>query len=268
MQKKWLRWLHFGSTGWFVIAILFMLIIALRQAGVNWLVIFSLSGYSVVTAVLLVSLYLFAVFKGVNRSSSLIQEHPLTNSVAYLAFYDACPLLGAVAGLAAFTNLDNALQGLVYVCLGTFSVTFAVWIIIDPLISAAEGMLPETRKHKQQRLELAREQKMLHQKQKQQMIEELSQKAAHQHQQWQKEFEPDAQTLAALAFRAKTGDCGAQGEIVNIGLKAWQKGGLECMNCLREMAINKYREQFGSVSQYDYISSFWNGVGHWRTGIN
>lgn len=268
MQKKWLRWLHFGSTGWFVFAILFMLIIALRQAGVNWLVIFSLSGYSVVTAILLVSLYLFAVFKGVNRSSTLIQEHPLTNSVVYLVFYDACPLLGALAGLAAFTNLDNFLQGLVYVCLGTFSVTFAVWIIIDPLLSVAEGMLPETRKHKQQRLEQARQQKMLLQKQKQQMIEELSEKAALRLQQWQKEFEPDAEVLASLAFSAKTGDFAAESEIVNLGLKAWQKGGLECMNCLREMAINKYRAKFGSVSQYDYISSFWNGVGHWRTGIN
>ena len=96
--KKTSKLVHFFSTIWFVLSAAYVFVLVLLQAGKSWWVITSLSSYSVLMAFLLISLYLFAVFRGVSRSQKSLIEHPLTTSVYYSFFYDVSPFLGALAG--------------------------------------------------------------------------------------------------------------------------------------------------------------------------
>ena len=97
-QQNRKKMLHFSSTAWFMLCVGYILVLALRQAGFNWWVIFSLSGYSAVLVFLLISLYLFAIYRGIDRSQKIEKEHPLTSTSYYKVFYDISPLLGIVAG--------------------------------------------------------------------------------------------------------------------------------------------------------------------------
>jgi len=99
------KWLHFASTGWFMLCVGYILVSALRQAGVHWWVIFSLSGFSAIFVFLLIGLYLFAIFRGVDRNQKIEIEHPLTNTNYYLAFYDISPLLGGFAISAQWVSV-------------------------------------------------------------------------------------------------------------------------------------------------------------------
>ena len=93
-----LKRVHLASTVWFIVCVGHILVLALRQAGVNWWVVFSLSGYGVLIVLLLISLYLFAIFRGVARSQKTEIEHPLTTTIYYSVFYDISPFLGLLAG--------------------------------------------------------------------------------------------------------------------------------------------------------------------------
>ena len=97
---KKLKSIHVASTAWFVLSVGYILVFALRQAGFQWWIIFSLSGHSVLIAFLLVSLYSFALFKGVSRNQLIEAEHPLTSTNYYMMFYVAIPFLGGLAGWA------------------------------------------------------------------------------------------------------------------------------------------------------------------------
>ena len=82
--KKILKLLHIAGTGWFVLCVAALLVIVLREAQVRWWVIFSLSGYSAVFCFVLISLYLFAIFRGTVRNAKTDSQHPLTSSISYM----------------------------------------------------------------------------------------------------------------------------------------------------------------------------------------
>jgi hypothetical protein len=64
-KRRALKLVHIGGMAWFVLCMGYILLSALRQAGLHWWVIFSLAGHSAVVVFLLISLYLFARFRGV-----------------------------------------------------------------------------------------------------------------------------------------------------------------------------------------------------------
>ena len=105
--RRALKWIHVASTVWFVLCVVYVLILALHQAGFNWWVIFSLSGHSLIAAFLLVSLYLFAFFRGVKGAQQIEVEHPLTSAPAYMGFYVAAPLIGGLAGLLGMAGRNQ-----------------------------------------------------------------------------------------------------------------------------------------------------------------
>ena len=85
--RKTLKSIHLASTIWFMACIVYLLVLALHQAGFNWWVIFSLSGHSALLIFLLVSLYLFALFGGAGgKGQRETIEHPLTSTGFYMAF--------------------------------------------------------------------------------------------------------------------------------------------------------------------------------------
>ena len=97
-RRDELKKAHIAGTVWFALAVSYIFVLALRQAGVRWWVVFSLSGHGVLIVAVLVSLYLFAIFRGISSSQNVEIEHPLTSSTYYAAFYLLTPFLGGLAG--------------------------------------------------------------------------------------------------------------------------------------------------------------------------
>jgi hypothetical protein len=149
--KRILKRIHLVATVWLILCIGYLLASSLRQAGLQWWLVFSLSGYSTAVIFLVVSLYLFAFFRGAGRGSYVEIEHPLTSAGCYVAFYVLAPLLGGL--LAAMQTAGTLETGrfLFSIARDTLATTFVVWIVVDPLLGAAEALLPASRKHRAER---------------------------------------------------------------------------------------------------------------------
>lgn len=150
--KVMLRRIHAVATVWFVVCVGYLIAVGLRQAGFNWWLVFSLSGYSASMLLLLVCLYLFAFVHGIHGARRSEAEHPLTGTVCYIFLYVSIPLLG---GLCAAAGTDDALGTsvhLIHVATVTLKATFIAWIVVDPLLGLMEMDLPASRSHRAERL--------------------------------------------------------------------------------------------------------------------
>ncbi|MHC4495602.1 MAG: hypothetical protein ACYSYM_07250 [Planctomycetota bacterium] len=150
-RRDELRITHIASTIWFILCVGYILTLALRQAGVRWWVVFSLSGHGVLIALVLVSLYLFAIVRGISSSQKVHVEHPLTSTIYYAVFYVTTPFLGTLAGCLGMIGVKTINQFLLGIAVGTLWVTFLVWVMVDPVIGLLEMLLPASRKHRVQR---------------------------------------------------------------------------------------------------------------------
>ncbi|MHC4323115.1 MAG: hypothetical protein ACYSUX_02460, partial [Planctomycetota bacterium] len=150
-RRDELRFTHIASTAWFILTVGYILITALRQAGIHWWVVFSLSGHGVLIIMVLISLYLFAIYRGISSSQKVHVEHPLTSTIHYAVFYVSAPFLGCLAGLLGMIGIDSTQQFLLGVAMGTLGTTFLVWVVVDPLIGLIELVLPRSRKNRAER---------------------------------------------------------------------------------------------------------------------
>jgi len=260
-KRQILKLIHVISTCWFGLCVGYVLILGLRQAGVHWWVIFSLSGHSAVFVFLLLSLYLFAIFRGNARSQIIEQEHPLTSTYYYMVFYGTVPFLGGLAGVAGVIGLEGIQQCMLGVAYGTMGATFCVWIIVDPAIGVIENLLPSGRRHRKARLEQVRLQKEKKEREKQLLLEKLQLEENELRGKLQKELEPLSLKLCEL-FSDNGGNLEEREcEVVDIGVRAWQIGGLACMQQLYEMSMQQRKCE--EVSTIDYVSRWWDGIGDW-----
>jgi len=254
---------HFASTAWFVLCTGYILVLALRQAGFRWWVIFSLSGYSTLLILLLVSFYLFAVFRGIDRTQKIEIEHPLTSTTYYTMFYDTIPLLGCVAGCVGMTGSGKISELSSGIALGTLAVTFLVWIVIDPVIGFLEKLLPASRKHRIRRLLQAKALRQQRQQEQNVLLEEALAMEERNRQRWQQALRPYSEKLARLLSN-QIDSKQTENEAVSIGANAWQIGGLNCMRQLYSMTIEQYKKDFQNPMDVNYLSSWWDGIGSWR----
>jgi hypothetical protein len=261
-ENRILKRIHFASTAWFVACAAFLLVLAMRQAGAGWWLIFSLSGYSLILTFVLVSIYLFAVYRGVVRSD-ISQEYPLTSSVSYMAFYDLCPFLGAAAGLLSGAAQAGMKDLLSTVAMGSLATTFFVWVIVDPAIGLVEMCLPASRRLRRARLEAARQERQARQLESERMLEDLQRREALHYQQWQPVLEPMAERLAAILEADQLALTRNEAEAVELGAAAWRLGGLACMRRLHEMARAEH-VRHSSTRVVDYVAIWWDGIGTWR----
>jgi hypothetical protein len=263
-SKDTIRIIHMASTAWFMLCTGYVFILAMWQAGFNWLVIFSLSGYWALITVLLVSLYLFAVFRGTGPGPSMEKEHPLTSTAYYMAFYISTPFLGAIAGLLSMIGETGINLPLGRLAMGTIIATFLTWIAVDPITGLLELLTPQPRRHRAERLAQALIQKQLEQENRKKILARLSEQERENERLWKEAFAPQAERLARLL----ASDCNefskAEKEALNIGVEAWTKGGLICMRYLRNMAADIFKQQYGERQFVDYISAWWDGIGRWR----
>jgi len=149
--KRILKRIHLVATAWFVVCVGYLLATALRQAGLQWWLVFSLSGYSTLLIFLLVSLYVFAFVRGADRNGCVELEHPLTSADCYLGFYVSAPLLGGLAAVLGAGGAWETRNFPLSVAVGTLGTTFLVWIVLDPLIGVVELLLPASRRCRAER---------------------------------------------------------------------------------------------------------------------
>jgi len=263
-KRRILKLIHFLSTAWFALCAGYVLIIALRQAGVRWWVIFSLSGHSIVLLFLLVSLYLFAVFRGAARGQKYIQEHPLSSTGYYMLFYGAVPFLGGLAGVIGEFEYGNLSQSMLAVVYGTMGATFLVWIVIDPAIGIIEMLLPSSRQHRKERLQKIRELREQQQQEREFLLKELKEREKVQYSERQKLLQPLSGRLLELVFHNGDNWRERENKAIDIGVKAWQIGGLSGMQQLHEMTMSQYKSKKQEIPEIDYITLWWDGIGSWQ----
>jgi hypothetical protein len=263
-QRRALRRIHLLSTVWFIACIGYILVLKLREAGLQWWQI-SLSGPSLALVVfLLVSLYLFALYRGIGEAQKIEIEHPLTTTGYYMALYVAAPLLGGLAGILGGLGVTKQIQFLLGVALGTLGTTFVVWVGIDPIVGMVEMLLPTSRKHRTERLAQAEAQRRARQEKRDHLLAEAIAREERDRQQWHQKLRLQAQRLAVLLTCNATDLPHAEREAVDIGAEAWRLGGLTCMRQLREMTIQVRKEKRSNETPADYLSYWWDGIGDWR----
>lgn len=261
--RKLLKLLHITGTLWLALCAAFLLVLALRQAGVGWWVVFSLSGFSSVVFFFLLCIYLFAIFRGVVRKQ-MAREHPLTTSPAYILFYDLCPLLGTLAGLCSIRimSVPSPLEILSIITEGTLTMTFLVWILGDPVISMAEGFLPSSAASRQQRLTLEIQDKQQREEEKQRLLEQIHSFDQTAKEQWNHALLP----LAGELVNHLTEGLPTRNEIrqkaVELGARAWQLGGIACMQYLLRLVNQQLQERKQEPNLH--LAFVWDGIGKWR----
>lgn len=263
-RRKVLKLVHFASAAWFTLSVGYILVFALWQAGKSWWVIVSLSGYSALVVFLLISLYLFAIFRGVARSQKTEIEHPLTTTIYYSVFYDTSPFLGLLAGGLGAIGVSRITDYLLVVAIGSFWVTFLVWIIVDPAAGLIEMLLPASREHRRKRLAQAETMREKERLAKQRLLAEVQAKEELEWVRWGEVLRPYAEKLAALVTSGEIAEKDRETRAVDIGVSAWQMGGLNCMRRLHSMAMEICGRENQNAMIFDYISNWWDGIGSWR----
>lgn len=284
--RRALRRTHLLSTAWFIACISYVLVSVLHDVGFRWWVIFSLSGQAALVIFLLVSLYLFALYRGMGEAQKIEVEHPLTTTHYYMAFYVAAPLLGGLAGLLGMLGEPQLARFLLGVALGTLGTTFVVWVVVDPVAGMVEMFLPASRRHRAERLAQAEAQRRARQEKREHLLAEAFAREEREHRQWQSQLQQQAQHLADLLTRETQDWARAEQEAVDIGAQAWRLGGLGCMRQLHDMTIQAIqgprtatdgrdhpnvdgpnRRSASAVlpePPRDFLSYWWDGIGDWR----
>lgn len=264
-QRETLKVIHFLSTLWFVFSTSCMLLLAMIKAGRSWWFIVFVSSYSTLLVIMLIGLYLFAIFRSKARSQKEEAEHPLTTTLWYIYFYDISPFIGTFAGGIVALEHGPSTELLLVTCAGSFWATFLVWIIIDPIVWMGERLLPSSYVNRQKRLaevKVLREQADFAKKRTLSEVE-ANEKLEQDH--WTNYLLPYAQKLSCLSVFDDAISDRSKGEVADMGVKAWQMGGLNCMQQLHSMAIELCRQKSQNMEIDDYISVMWDGIGSWRS---
>jgi len=265
VRLKIFRAVHFVSTGWFILCVGYVVVLALRQVGLDWWVIVSLSGHWMLTVLLLVSVYLFAIFRGIGSGHSLKAEHPLTSTDYYMVFYDISPFLGALGGALGFLGTDRVSQFAAGVSVGTLLTTFLVWVIVDPAVGFVESMLPASRRCRLGRVAEARALRVEREQQRQRLLAELLARDRQNRCAWERTLQPLAKELAEVLTHDTSDAREAESRVVALGARAWQTGGLDCMRQLHSMTLVECGHKDSGRRTSDYLSAWWDGIGSWRS---
>lgn len=261
-MQRLLKRIHIMGTAWFMVCAAALLVISLRQAGVNWWLIFSISGYSMVLFIFLLVFYLFALFRGVVRAQCA-EEHPLSTSPAYLFFYDSAPFLGAIAGWVSSFGISDVMAVARMVTEGTLGMTFVTWVVIDSAVGMVEASLPGSIHHRSRRLAETRAEKRRIQKENEEMLQSLELKERQMHQHWEQTFRESAVELAQL-YSSPNADLGRIQELTaETGAKAWRVGRISCMRFVHQMILDEMTCKPGGYD-VDYAALWWDGIGTWR----
>lgn len=263
-EHRLIKFVHLIGLVWLALCLFYILALTLRFAGVQWWVIFSLSGYSALLVSLLVSLYLFAVYRNVSRTQRIEVEHPLTTSDYYIFFYVAAPFLGGSTACFGGIGETTISEFLLEISIASLGTAFLVWVILDPAAGCIEVLLPAGRRHRTERLTQAKAERERRQQDRQRLLAEVLQRDELNLRNRQELLAPLAEKLAELLMVQSEDFGSAEERAAEIGVKAWQIGGLSCMKQLRDTTMTTYRKIHTDQPVNDYIAAWWDGIGNWR----
>jgi hypothetical protein len=265
LSNQGVKNLHLAGTLWFVVSVGFILAMGLRRAEFDWWVIFALSGPYAVILFVLVSLYLFALYRGGKPAQAHAHEHPLTASEYYLVLHTSAPLLGAFAGLLHATLYPQSMdESVLSIALGTFYVTFASWVILDPILASLETFTPRGRVHRAKRIEKQRAERLEKQTNRDALLEVLIQKETENEAIWTQTLAPYVPELCDLLNTSQSEFSNAEKRAAEIAIEAWRLGGLSCMQFLHSKTLAVYQEKHPNRPLADYIMHWWDGIGAWQ----
>jgi hypothetical protein len=158
-------------------------------------------------------------------------------------------------------GIGNFLLG---VALGTLGTTFLVWVIIDPIASLFETLLPASRRHRFERLATVKAQREKQKADQQCLLAEVTANEELNQRCWREMLKPQAEELAGLLTADISNFKQAERRAIDIGVRAWQIGGLGCMRQLRNMALAMGKHKYHDLALIDYIPGWWDGIGTWR----
>lgn len=262
-MNRWLKRIHIVGTLWFLLCAATLLVISLRQAGLSWWVVFSLSGYGAVLFIFLAVIYAFAIYRGVVRAQCAV-EHPLSTTPMYLFFYDVAPFLGTIAGLFGCVGVTDISLVFRMAVEGSVGMTFFVWVVIDTTIGLTESFLPASRKARLERLAALRAEKHRRQLENAQLLEQIVQRQKELQHHWFVQFEQPTKQLAGLLA---SGHFSAQAKslAIQIGANAWQAGKIPCMRYVLDLLAKQLATLPADASLLLWTAIWWDGIGQWRT---
>jgi hypothetical protein len=264
IRQNVLKTVHITSTLFFAASACYLLVTSIYHAAGNTMLTTPLSAYSVPIIFLLITWYLFAVYRGISRDQKIEIEHPLTTAGFYLFFYKLTPLLGAIAGVMAAWGIFDSDFFLLITAGGAVFTTFLVWIFVDPLVGMLEMLLPSSRRHRGKRLARSRAEYKKQCLARQSILKELEKIEEVQQRQWDQTLMPLAHKLAELICFNHAAIDACRAEAVDIGVRLWQYGGLECMKYIHSKAMDICRDECRQIDNFGSISCWWQGIGTWR----
>ena len=191
-------------------------------------------------------------------------EHPLTTTNYYMVFYVAAPLLGGLASTLGMIGERRISQFLLGIALGTLGATFLVWVIVDPVTGLVEMLLPASRKHRLERLARVRALRQKQQEKRKRLLAEILTREEQDRRRWQEVLQPYAEKLARLLTTNIIDFKQAEREAADIGVNAWQIGGLSCMRQLHQMVMDLCKKKYKDLTIIDLVPTWWDGIGSWR----
>lgn len=263
MNRYISRMTHLLGMIWFFLCTGYIFAWIILRANSGWIVAISLSGYSTALVLFLICFFLFAVFHRLGKSQIIQLEHPLTSTGFYGLCYNTSSFIGALAGVLAAIGTDGTSNYPLLIAAGSFLVTFVVWLILDPLLAAAEMLLPQSRQNRAIRLAQVKEMRKKETLAKIHALAEAETSEMKKLKKWNKVLEPHAKELAALSITSPAALEQNRGRIVDIGINAWQTGGLGCMRHLHSMAVQTSRQDSRESRSMELVSACWDGIGNW-----
>lgn len=234
----------------------------LKDAGFNYLALFSLSVQGVMVVGLGVLVYGFAAFRGaVGRRTSV--EFPLTGSYPYRTYYLVTPVLGGFMSGIDYLLAEGLVEGLRGLALGTVITAFVVWVVTDPIIGIIESLLPASRRRRSQRRALqvaAREERTRRNR-------DLLSRLREDKQARLSALEPVLarhrdRLVRILEDSRWDADAGIEAG-ATIGFELWRLDGIDCM---KEMYSSIVQSCGRSADGYpaSHLEYWWDGIGEWR----
>lgn len=263
--RRIIKIIHLSNSALFIAGAIYIFIYTFHKAGRNWLFVASLSGYSIMMVLFLFSFYLFAVYRGISSNQNVKEEHPLTTNLTYLLFYNISPLYGIFLVWLISFNRYTAADYLLRMSIGSVAATFLIWIIIDPVIGLLEMLLPSSRSHRTLRIAQSQEEKKREYEERQKLLSDIQINEQNNRLKWQQMLEKDAEELANLISIGQSYDKELENRVIELGVKAFRIGGIECMKHLLFMAKEICGRKPCVVRNIDYISIWWDGIGNWRS---
>jgi hypothetical protein len=124
-------------------------------------------------------------------------------------------------------------------------------------------LTPVSYRHRAKRLSRLRTERRLEAENRVILLNSVRKNLEEKQKKWGIELSTEAEQLCQLAAKPIIEDHD-QNLAVEFGLKAWQTGGLNCMQLLKSLTIEKLEQTDNANHKTDLIWLWWDGIGTWR----